>query len=99
MLLRTSARVICFVCEVAWFFALLSAIAQPAQAYVDPGSGLLIYQITGSLFTGILFVLRKRMRQLLRAFSRRRNEATQCEAVPPAPSPEGANAARNSDLK
>lgn len=47
-----------------WILALLCALAQPARAYVDPGSGLLAFQVTGSLLTGFLFLLRQRIRRL-----------------------------------
>jgi hypothetical protein len=56
--------------SILWFFALVCVLVQPAYAYVDPGSGLLLYQLTGSLFTGILFLLRRRVRKLFGRFIR-----------------------------
>jgi hypothetical protein len=41
------------------------AFEQCAYAYVDPGSGLLICQMGGSLLAGALFVLRGKLRKLL----------------------------------
>jgi hypothetical protein len=51
-------------CVVIWLFILLNCTAQPAYAYIDPGSGLLLFQLIGSMFAGMTFVLRKRLRQL-----------------------------------
>lgn len=53
-----------------WIFALLCALAEPARAYVDPGSGLLLFQVTGSLITGLLFLVRQKIRRLFRRFLR-----------------------------
>ena len=50
--------------SVFWLVAFLFTCAQPAHAYVDPGSGLLLCQMTGSIFTGVLFLLRRRVRHL-----------------------------------
>jgi hypothetical protein len=56
---------------IAFFFcfielcALSIALEQRAHAYVDPGSGLLIFQVAGSMLTGACFVLRKKLRSLL----------------------------------
>lgn len=47
-------------------FVLLIALEQPAHAYVDPGSGLLIFQVVGSMLTGACFMLRRKLRTLLR---------------------------------
>jgi hypothetical protein len=45
------------------FLALLCAVEQPAYAYVDPGSGLLAFQILGTTFAGIIFMVRKKLRR------------------------------------
>lgn len=57
----------------AWYsFGLLQilvflvAAVKPAHAYVDPGSGLLFFQVGGSMLAGALFVLRAKIRKLLR---------------------------------
>jgi hypothetical protein len=42
----------------------LAAAVKPAQAYVDPGSGLLAFQVGGSMLAGALFVLRSKIRKL-----------------------------------
>jgi hypothetical protein len=44
--------------------ALLFAFEQPAQAYVDPGSGFVFLQVAGSMAVGALFYLRHRIRKL-----------------------------------
>jgi hypothetical protein len=56
----------------AWYaFGLLQIIVflvaavKPAHAYVDPGSGLLFFQVGGSMLAGTLFVLRAKIRKLL----------------------------------
>ncbi len=48
----------------AFCFSLCLSTEQRAYAYVDPGSGLLILQAAGALFTGALFTLRKRLKTL-----------------------------------
>jgi hypothetical protein len=45
---------------------LLAAAVKPAHAYVDPGSGLLAFQIGGSMVAGAVFVLRSKLRRLFR---------------------------------
>jgi hypothetical protein len=42
----------------------LAAAVKPAHAYVDPGSGLLAFQVGGSMLAGALFVLRAKIRKL-----------------------------------
>ncbi|AXC12682.1 hypothetical protein ACPOL_3395 [Acidisarcina polymorpha] len=55
--------------------AILCATSQPAYAYVDPGSGLLAFQMIGTTFAGVIFVIRKRLRRLLQTrFSRAKVE-------------------------
>jgi hypothetical protein len=49
---------------VAQIFVLLAAAVKPARAYVDPGSGLLFFQMGGSMLAGALFVMRARIRKL-----------------------------------
>lgn len=44
----------------------LIAAEKPANAYVDPGSGLLFLQVGGSMVAGALFLLRQKIRKLLR---------------------------------
>ncbi len=42
----------------------LAAAVKPANAYVDPGSGLLFLQVGGSMLAGAMFVLRAKIRKL-----------------------------------
>jgi len=44
----------------------LCAFAQPAYAYVDPGSGLLALQIIGTTFAGMIFMLRRHLGGFIR---------------------------------
>ena len=44
----------------------LAAAVKPANAYVDPGSGLLFLQVGGSMLAGAMFVLRAKIRKLFR---------------------------------
>jgi hypothetical protein len=46
--------------------AVLCALAQPAYAYVDPGSGFLAIQMISTTFAGMIFMARKRLRSLFR---------------------------------
>ncbi|MGA8740546.1 MAG: hypothetical protein WB561_05100 [Terracidiphilus sp.] len=57
-------------CVVVWLFILLNCTAQPAYAYIDPGSGLLLLQVIGSMFAGFTFVVRKRLRHLFGRFAK-----------------------------
>ena len=42
--------------------AVLCALTKPAYAYVDPGSGLLAFQMLSTTFAGAIFMVRKRLR-------------------------------------
>ena len=53
----------------ALVLCLLACFQRTAHAYVDPGSGLLVYQSASVLLTGALFYLRKRVRRLFRKSS------------------------------
>jgi hypothetical protein len=57
-------------CVALWLMFLLCTTATPAYAYIDPGSGLFLMQMVGSTFAGIAFILRKRVRDFFRRFSR-----------------------------
>jgi hypothetical protein len=57
-------------------FVVVNALAQPAYAYVDPGSGLLAFQVLGSTLAGMSFLLRKRIRQFFGRFARVRKGAS-----------------------
>jgi hypothetical protein len=49
--------------------AVLCALAQPARAYVDPGSGLLAVQIISTTFAGMIFMLRRRVQAFFRSMT------------------------------
>lgn len=68
--MHTLRRFVFLTMGVFQIFVLLAALAQPAHAYVDPGSGLLIFQIGGSMLAGALFVLRAKLRRLFRLSSK-----------------------------
>jgi hypothetical protein len=61
---------------------LLAALAKPAYAYVDPGSGLLAVQVGGSMLAGGLFILRTKIRRLLRLNSTEEKIETEESAHP-----------------
>jgi len=46
------------------FIALSFAFERQAHAYVDPGSGLLIFQGISAVFSGALFYFRRRLKSL-----------------------------------
>lgn len=46
--------------------AVISAVVQPAYAYVDPGSGIFALQIITTSFAGMIFMLRKRLQAFFR---------------------------------
>jgi hypothetical protein len=46
------------------FVALSFAFETQAHAYVDPGSGLLIFQGISAIFSGALFYFRRRLKNL-----------------------------------
>ena len=53
-----------------WSLVVLCATAQPAYGYIDPGSGLFLFQVLGSTLAGAAFLVRKRIRQLLARFGK-----------------------------
>jgi hypothetical protein len=50
--------------------AIIVALDKEAYGYVDPGSGLLVFQVGGSMVAGAIFCLRNRIRKLLKLTSR-----------------------------
>jgi hypothetical protein len=50
--------------------ALLVTFEQPAQAYVDPGSGFVFLQVAGSMCAGAIYYLRHRMKRILHSLRR-----------------------------
>jgi hypothetical protein len=60
---------------VAQVIALFNAVTQPAYAYVDPGSGLLAFQMMSTTFAGVVFMVRKRLLGLLKTMRSRAKSA------------------------
>jgi len=60
-LLKRSALFVFSALQICIF---LAATVKPAHAYVDPGSGLLFFQIGGSMLAGALFAMRRKLRKL-----------------------------------
>lgn len=58
---------------------LLAAFTKPAYGYVDPGSGLLAFQVGGSMLAGGLFILRSKIRKLFRMSPPQQQEETSAE--------------------
>jgi hypothetical protein len=69
-------RSVLFLLGLLQIVVFLVAAAKPAHAYVDPGSGLLAFQVSGSMLAGALFVLRTKIRKL---FSRGNTAKTEAE--------------------
>jgi hypothetical protein len=61
---QTFKRSIIFTFSAFQIFVFLAAAVKPAHAYVDPGSGLLFFQMGGSMLAGALFVMRAKIRKL-----------------------------------
>jgi hypothetical protein len=69
------------VVTLAMLFSLSLALERRAYAYVDPGSGLLMLQAAGTILTGVLFTLRRRIKSL---FTRNKSaETAAIEAASP----------------
>jgi hypothetical protein len=49
---------------VAMLLCLSISLERRAYAYIDPGSGLLMLQAAGTVLTGVLFTLRKRIKSM-----------------------------------
>jgi hypothetical protein len=60
-------RAVLLAIALVFIFSLAVASEQPAYGYVDPGSGLLLTQIIGSVFTAAVFSLRRRVVSLFRS--------------------------------
>jgi hypothetical protein len=45
--------------------AVLSALTQPAYAYIDPGSGLFALQTISTTVAGVVFLIRKKLRVII----------------------------------
>lgn len=55
---------------VVQIFVLLVAFESRAYAYADPGSGLLMVQIGGSMLAGVALYIRYKLRRLFRLRSK-----------------------------
>jgi hypothetical protein len=64
----------------AMLFCLSLSVERRAYGYVDPGSGLLILQGIGTVLTGVLFTLRRRIKAL---FTRKPVEAVPSPTISP----------------
>ena len=64
---------------VLMLLALSVSLERKAYAYVDPGSGLLLLQGLGTVVTGVLFTLRKRIKAL---FVRSKSGSSQPAELP-----------------
>ena len=71
MILNFFGKVLFCACAALWLLVVLNSTAHPAYGYVDPGSGLLLMQIVGSTFAGIMVLLRKQICQLFGRFGRK----------------------------
>jgi hypothetical protein len=74
--LKKLARLILPLLAVCQVLALMVASEKPAHAYVDPGSGLLVFQVLGSMVAGAVYFLRYRIRKL---FGMKTDEPTKNE--------------------
>lgn len=61
---------------------LLAAFTKPAYGYVDPGSGLLAFQVGGSMLAGGLFILRSKIRKLFRMSPPQQEELSPEKSTP-----------------
>jgi len=50
--------------------AVLGAVEKPAYAYVDPGSGLLAFQLLSTTLAGFVFILRRRVHQFFKSMTK-----------------------------
>jgi len=57
-------RTVYCVAGVVQIATLLCAFEKPAYAYVDPGSGYVLFQIVGSMLAGAAFFIRHRLRRM-----------------------------------
>ena len=57
------------ICRISTFCVLLVLLSftfeQQAHAYADPGSGLLLFQAAASVITGVFYVCRKKLHDLI----------------------------------
>lgn len=79
-LLRQAA---CVTVSCLFVVALFCALEPRAYAYVDPGSGLLLYQGVSAMFAGVFFHFRRRLKALVASTA----SSAESEKQPAAPEP------------
>lgn len=62
--MKNTKRLILAVGGIGQICLLLMAFARPAYAYADPGTGLLMVQIGGSMLAGACLFVRHKLRRL-----------------------------------
>jgi hypothetical protein len=63
--LKRTYRALILSLGVLQFAAILCALSKPAYGYVDPGSGLLAFQMISTTLAGAIFIVRRRLRTIL----------------------------------
>jgi hypothetical protein len=59
-----------------WNLMVLSLVALPAYGYTDPGSGLMLWQLLGAVFVGMMFYARKFITYIWPGKGKNRNQDT-----------------------
>jgi hypothetical protein len=67
---RATAQAIHGILTCLFAGAVFCALEPRAHAYIDPGSGLLVYQSMSAMFAGMLFCLRRRIASFFSGSSR-----------------------------
>jgi hypothetical protein len=81
-MIKRFAKVLYAASVAIWVLSVVNIVAQPAYAYVDPGSGLLALQIIGSTLAGAMYLVRKRIREVFGFFVKKPKEATKTVEQP-----------------
>jgi hypothetical protein len=63
--LKRAYRALILSLTVLQFAAILCALSKPAYGYVDPGSGLLAFQMISTTLAGAIFIVRRRLRMII----------------------------------
>ena len=75
--MRSFSRTLLVLLAAAQFITLTRLLFQKtAYAYADPGSGLLLLQVAGSMAAGALFIVRSKLRKLFHLGKNRVEEPT-----------------------
>lgn len=83
--MKKTRRLILAIGGIGQICLLLIAFARPAYAYADPGTGLLMVQIGGSMLAGACLFIRHKLRRL---FGIRTKSGEEVEDQRTAPEPE-----------